>query len=91
LEIAKRKQCAFKVAGLTRVVERSVAWLGFNGRLEKFMNAMSRHQRRCRVSPQFADVQYRLRQRGCLQHAAPSQRDRRRRTFPRSLQVGMLA
>jgi transposase len=35
LQIVKRKQRAFKVAGLTWVVERSFAWLGFNRRLSK--------------------------------------------------------
>jgi hypothetical protein len=31
-QIVKRKQRAFKVAGLTWIVERSFAWLGFNRR-----------------------------------------------------------
>ena len=35
LQIVKRKQRAFKVAGLTWIVERSFAWLGFNRRLSK--------------------------------------------------------
>jgi putative transposase len=35
LRIVKRKQRAFKVAGLTWIVERSFAWLGFNRRLSK--------------------------------------------------------
>jgi transposase len=35
LKIVKRKQRAFKVAGLTWIVERSFAWLGFNRRLSK--------------------------------------------------------
>ena len=35
LQIFKRKQRAFKVAGLTWIVERSFAWLGFNRRLSK--------------------------------------------------------
>jgi transposase len=35
LQIVKRKQRAFKVAGLTWIVERSFAWLGFNCRLSK--------------------------------------------------------
>ena len=35
LQIVKRKQRAFKVAGLTWIVERSIAWLGFNRRLSK--------------------------------------------------------
>jgi putative transposase len=35
LHIVKRKQRAFKVAGLTWIVERSIAWLGFNRRLSK--------------------------------------------------------
>jgi putative transposase len=33
LKIVKRKQRAFKVVGLTWIVERSLAWLGFNRRL----------------------------------------------------------
>lgn len=35
LRIFKRKQRSFKVAGLTWIVERSFAWLGFNRRLSK--------------------------------------------------------
>jgi putative transposase len=35
LQIVKRKQRAFKVTGLTWIVERSIAWLGFNRRLSK--------------------------------------------------------
>jgi transposase len=35
LQIVKRKQRAFKVAGLTWIVEHSFAWLGFNRRLSK--------------------------------------------------------
>ena len=35
LQIVKRKQRAFKVAGLTWIVERSIAWLSFNRRLSK--------------------------------------------------------
>jgi hypothetical protein len=35
LQIVKRKQRAFKVAGLTWIVERSFAWLGVNHRLSK--------------------------------------------------------
>jgi putative transposase len=35
LQIVKRKQRAFKVAGLTWIVERTFAWLGFNRRLSK--------------------------------------------------------
>jgi putative transposase len=35
LQIVKRKQRTFKVAGLTWIVERSFAWLGFNRRLSK--------------------------------------------------------
>jgi putative transposase len=35
LRIFKRKQRAFKVGGLTWIVERSFAWLGFNRRLSK--------------------------------------------------------
>jgi putative transposase len=35
LQIFKRKQRAFKVAGLTWIAERSFAWLGFNRRLSK--------------------------------------------------------
>ena len=35
MQIVKRKQRAFKVAGLTWIVERSFAWLGFNRRLSK--------------------------------------------------------
>ena len=34
-QIVKRKQRTFKVAGLTWIVERSFAWLGFNRRLSK--------------------------------------------------------
>jgi transposase len=33
LKIVKRKQRAFKVVGLTWIVERSLAWPGFNRRL----------------------------------------------------------
>jgi transposase len=33
--LVKRKQRAFKVAGLTWIVERSFTWLGFNCRLSK--------------------------------------------------------
>lgn len=35
LQIVKRTQRAFKVTGLTWIVERSIAWLGFNRRLSK--------------------------------------------------------
>jgi putative transposase len=35
LKIVKRKQRAFKVVGLTWIVERILAWLGFNRRLSK--------------------------------------------------------
>jgi putative transposase len=35
LKIVKRKQRAFKVVGLTWMVERSLAWPGFNRRLSK--------------------------------------------------------
>lgn len=35
LRIFKRRQRAFKVGGLTWIVERSFAWLGFNRRLSK--------------------------------------------------------
>jgi putative transposase len=35
LQIFKRKQRAFKVAGLTWIAERSFAWLGLNRRLSK--------------------------------------------------------
>jgi len=35
LQIVKRKQRAFKVAGLTWIVERSFAWLGRYRRLSK--------------------------------------------------------
>jgi len=35
LQIAKRKQRAFKVIGLTWIVERTFAWLGRNRRLSK--------------------------------------------------------
>jgi transposase len=35
LQIVKRKQRSFKIAGLTWIVERSFAWLGFNRRLSK--------------------------------------------------------
>ena len=35
LRIAKRRQWAFKITGLTWIVERSFAWLGRNRRLSK--------------------------------------------------------
>ena len=35
LQIVKRRQRAFKVAGLTWIVERSFAWLGRNRRFSK--------------------------------------------------------
>jgi transposase len=35
LQIVKRSQRAFKIAGLTWIVERSFAWLGRNRRLSK--------------------------------------------------------
>ena len=35
LQITKRKQRSFKVVGLTWIVERTFAWLGFNRRLSK--------------------------------------------------------
>jgi putative transposase len=35
LRIVKRWQRAFKITGLTWIVERSFAWLGRNGRLSK--------------------------------------------------------
>ena len=35
MQIVKRKQRAFKVAGLTWLVEQTFAWLRFNGRLWK--------------------------------------------------------
>src|ERR1700756_5517717 len=35
LQIVKRRQRAFKIAGLTWIVERSFAWLGRNRRLSK--------------------------------------------------------
>jgi putative transposase len=35
LQIVTRKQRTFKVAGLTWIVERSFAWLGFSRRLSK--------------------------------------------------------
>jgi transposase len=35
LQIVKRRQRAFKVTGLTWIVERSFAWLGRNRRLSK--------------------------------------------------------
>ena len=35
LQIVKRRQRAFKIAGLTWIIERSFAWLGFNRRLSK--------------------------------------------------------
>ena len=35
LGIVKRRQRAFKITGLTRIVERSFAWLGRNRRLSK--------------------------------------------------------
>ena len=35
LRIVKRRQRAFKITGLTWIVERSFAWLGRNRRLSK--------------------------------------------------------
>ena len=35
LQIVKRRQRAFKITGLTWIVERSFAWLGRNQRLSK--------------------------------------------------------
>ena len=35
LQIVKRRQRAFKITGLTWIVERSFAWLGHNRRLSK--------------------------------------------------------
>jgi putative transposase len=35
LQIIKRRQRAFKITGLTWIVERSFAWLGRNRRLNK--------------------------------------------------------
>ena len=35
LQIVKRRQRAFKIAGLTWIVERTFAWLGRNRRLSK--------------------------------------------------------
>jgi putative transposase len=35
LQIVKRRQRAFKITGLTWIVERSLAWLGRNRRLSK--------------------------------------------------------
>jgi putative transposase len=35
LQITRRGQRAFKITGLTRIVERSFAWLGSNRRLSK--------------------------------------------------------
>jgi transposase len=35
LQIVKRRQRAFKIVGLTWIVERSFAWLGRNRRLSK--------------------------------------------------------
>ena len=35
LQIVKRRQRAFKITGLTWIVERSIAWLGRNRRLAK--------------------------------------------------------
>ncbi|MBS7698265.1 transposase [Chelatococcus sp. YT9] len=35
LQIVKRRQRAFKITGLTWIVERSFAWLGRNRRLSK--------------------------------------------------------
>jgi transposase len=35
LQIVRRKQRSFKVAGLTWIVERIIAWLGLNRRLSK--------------------------------------------------------
>ena len=35
LQIVKRKQRAFKVAGLTWIVERTFAWIGRNRRFSK--------------------------------------------------------
>jgi transposase len=35
LQIVKRRERAFKITGLTRIVERTLAWLGRNRRLSK--------------------------------------------------------
>jgi putative transposase len=35
LRVFKRRQRVFAIAGLTRIVERTFAWLGFNRRLAK--------------------------------------------------------
>src|SRR4030095_12070456 len=35
LQIVKRRECAFKITGLTWIVERTFAWLGRNRRLSK--------------------------------------------------------
>jgi putative transposase len=45
LQIVKRKQRAFKVAGLTWIVERTLAWLGRNRRFSKTTSTAYRPQR----------------------------------------------
>ena len=52
LQIVKRKQQAFKVAGLTWIVERSFAWLGSIAACRKIMSA--KHQKHCWASLPFA-------------------------------------
>jgi len=43
LQIEKRRQRAFKITGLTWIVERSFAWLGRNRRLSKDYEYRVRH------------------------------------------------
>jgi putative transposase len=50
LRVFKRRQRAFKVAGLTWIVERSFAWLGFNRRLAKD------YERRVQTSETLIDI-----------------------------------
>ena len=50
LRIFKRRQRAFKVAGLTWIVERTFAWLGFNRRLAKD------YERRVQTSETLIDI-----------------------------------
>ena len=54
LRIVKRRQRAFKIRGLTWIVERSFAWLGRNRRLSRVSGANLRdHDRPC-LNPPFA-------------------------------------
>jgi hypothetical protein len=45
LQIVKRRQRAFKITGLTWIVERSFAWLGRNRRFSKDSNTQCRRRR----------------------------------------------